>query len=200
MDSTTGGDAAGSAATPFEKPTVRLLSVPYFRQLDNESGQGVRECASSSCAMVAAYYGKCSTDDYYNMIRRRFGDTTSVEAQRLALEFLGLDVMFTQKASWATVERLLGKGQPVCLPYLHQGPVTAPRGFGHWCVGIGLDADQVGFHDPMGEPLLVSGGFVPGKSGRAIRGSRLNFGRRWSPEGMGNGWILTAWDPYLDPQ
>ena len=171
---------------------MRLLSVPYFRQLDNESGQGVRECASSSCAMVAAFWGKVQTDDAYNAIRRRFGDTTSVEAQRRALQSLGLEVIFTQKASWATVERLLGNGQPVCLPYLHQGPVTAPRGFGHWCVGIGIDADEVAFHDPMGEPLLVSGGFVPGKAGRAIRGSRLNFGRRWSPEGMGNGWLLTA--------
>lgn len=174
---------------------MRLLTVPYFRQIDNESGQGVRECASSSCAMLAAFWGKVQTDDQYNAIRRRFGDTTSVEAQRRTLEHLGLEVLFTQRASWATVERLLGEGRPVCLPYLHQGPVVRPRGFGHWAVGIGIDAEQVCIHDPMGEPLLVSGGFVPGKSGRAVRGSRLNFGRRWSPEGMGNGWLLTAWDP-----
>lgn len=195
MDSTSRGDAAGSAETTFEDSAVRLLTVPYFRQMDNESGQGGRECASSSCAMVAAYWGKVQTDDQYNAIRRRFGDTTSVEAQRRTLEHLGLEVSFTQRATWATVEQQLAQGRPVCLPYLHQGPVVRPRGFGHWAVGIGIDADEVGLHDPMGEPLLVSGGFVPGVSGRAVRGSRLNFGRRWSPEGTGYGWTLTAWDP-----
>lgn len=195
MDSTSRGDAAGSVATTLEDTTVRLLTVPYFRQLDNESGQGARECASSSCAMVAAYWGKVQTDDQYNAIRRRFGDTTSVEAQRRTFEHLGLEVIFTQRATWATVERFLAEGRPVCLPYLHQGPVVKPRGFGHWAVGIGIDSEQVCIHDPMGEPLLISGGFVLGASGRAVRGSRLNFGRRWSPEGMGYGWALTAWDP-----
>lgn len=174
---------------------MRLLSVPYFRQLDNESGQGGRECASSSCAMVAAFWGKVGSDDEYNRIRRRFGDTTSIDAQRKALESLGLEVTFTQRSGWDRVVALLNNGQPVCLPYLHQGPVTRPRGFGHWCVGIGIDSDEVAIHDPMGDPLLVSGGFVPGGSGRAVRCTRLNFGRRWSPEGPGNGWLLTAWDP-----
>ena len=174
---------------------MRLLTVPYYRQMDNTSGQGHRECASSSCAMVAAFWGKVQTDDAYNAIRRRFGDTTSVDAQLRTLEHLGLEVTFTQRATWATVEQQLAQGRPVCLPYLHQGPVSKPRGFGHWCVGIGIDADQLAFHDPMGEPLLVSGGFVPGASGRAVRGSRRNFGRRWSPEGLGNGWMLTAWAP-----
>ena len=174
---------------------MKLLPVPYFRQTDNESGQGGRECASSSCAMLAAYWGLVNTDDEYNKIRRRFGDTTNIDAQRQALQSLGMKVSFATDATWATVEQLLGQGLPVCLPYLHQGPVTRPRGFGHWSVGIGIDADEVGLHDPMGEPLLVSGGFIPGKTGRAVRGSRLNFGRRWSPEGPGNGWMLTAWPP-----
>lgn len=172
---------------------MRLLPVPYFAQTDNESGQGHRECASSSCAMVAAYWGAVKTDDQYNGIRRRFGDTTSIEAQLQALQSLGLKTSFTQDATWATVEQLLGQGLPVCLPYLHRGVVSRPTGFGHWCVGIGIDADEIGFHDPMGEPLLRTGGFVPGKTGRAVRGSRQNFGRRWSPEGPGNGWMLTAW-------
>lgn len=174
---------------------MRILTVPYFRQLDNESGHGYRECASSSAAMVAAFWGKVPTDDRYNEVRRKFGGTTSIDAQFRALQHLGLQVSFTQRATWAMVEQELGLGRPVCLPYLHQGPVSKPRGFGHWCVGIGIDADEVAFHDPMGEPLLVSGGFVPGATGRSVRGSRRNFGRRWSPEGTGRGWMLTAWDP-----
>lgn len=172
---------------------MRLLAVPYFRQMDNDTGTGARECASSSCAMLAAFWGKVGSDDEYNRIRQRFGDTTSIEAQRQTLQHLGLAVAFTQRAGWDAVIAHLGQGNPVCLPYLHQGPVTKPRGFGHWCVGIGIDADELAIHDPMGEPLLVSGGFVLGKSGRLIRCTRRNFGRRWSPEGPGNGWLLTVW-------
>lgn len=193
MCSRAGPDRAESAATTFEASSVRLLTVPYFRQTDNDSGQGQRECFSSACAMVAAYWGKVATDDEYNRIRRRFGDTTAVEAQRQTLEHLGLAVSFEQRGTWAKVEAQLARRRPVCLAYLHQGPVTRPRGFGHWAVGIGIDAEEIGLHDPMGEPLLVSGGFVPGGSGRGVRGSRLNFGRRWSPEGPGHGWMLTAW-------
>jgi hypothetical protein len=195
MDTTAGGDAAGSARTNSGHQTMRILTVPYFRQSDNESGQGHRECASSSAAMVAAFWGKVPTDDAYNLIRRRFGDTTSIDAQVRALQHLGLRVSFTQRATWAMVEQELALGRPICLPYLHRGPVSRPGGSGHWCVGIGIDADELAFHDPMGEPLLISGGFVPGKTGRSVRGSRRNFGRRWSPEGSGNGWMLTAWAP-----
>ena len=53
--------------------------VPYFHQLDN-AGNGYRQCFSSSAAMVAAFNGKVKTDDEYNRIRERFGDTTSIEA------------------------------------------------------------------------------------------------------------------------
>lgn len=192
MVSTPAGEAAESVATTREDPTVRLLTVPYFPQTDNEGGQGGRECFSSACAMLAAFWGRVPTDDAYNLVRRRYGDTTSVEVQRRTLQHFGLVVTFTQKGTWPMVEALILRGQPVCLAYLHQGPATKPKGFGHWCVGIGIDADELGFHDPMGEPLLLSGGFVPGKTGRSVRGSRLNFGRRWSPEGQGNGWLLTA--------
>jgi hypothetical protein len=65
-------------AAPASKPSNPLI-VPYFSQRDNASGQGSRECFSSSCAMVAAYYGKVKSDDEYNVIRARFGDTTNAE-------------------------------------------------------------------------------------------------------------------------
>ena len=66
------------------------IYMPYFKQLDNESGTGYRECFSSAAAMVAAYYKKVETDDEYNKIRAKYGDTTSVEAQLAALRSLGL--------------------------------------------------------------------------------------------------------------
>jgi hypothetical protein len=36
--------------------------------------------------MVAAFYGKVRTDDAYNKVREKFGDTTSIEAQLRALK------------------------------------------------------------------------------------------------------------------
>ena len=70
------------------------IYMPYFRQLDNKTGMGYRECFSSAAAMVAAYYKKVRTDDEYNAIRAQFGDTTSVEAQLAALRSLGLEAEF----------------------------------------------------------------------------------------------------------
>jgi hypothetical protein len=67
-----------------EKPKVTSsnpLDVPYQSQNDNASGTGYRECFSSSCAMVAMYYGKIENDDAYNLVRQKFGDSTDAQAQ-----------------------------------------------------------------------------------------------------------------------
>ena len=70
--------------------------TPYYHQLDNESGYGVRECFSSAAAMVASFYGKVSSDDYYNKIRERIGDTTMIDVQVKTLRSLDLNVDFLQ--------------------------------------------------------------------------------------------------------
>ncbi len=44
------------------------LDVTYQSQNDNASGTGYRECFSSSCAMVAMYYGRIDSDDAYNRV------------------------------------------------------------------------------------------------------------------------------------
>lgn len=181
--------ASGRSLIVFS--VTQTLSVPYFRQRDNISGEGYRECASSAAAMLAAYYKKVSTDDQYNRIRQTFGDTTEVESHIEALRHLGLSPWFTTEADWDTVAEQLGKGRPCILPYLHQGPVEAPRGGGHWVVAVGLSAQEVVIHDPWGEPLLLSGGHLEGKGGRAVRCTRRNFGRRWMVEGPASGWLLT---------
>jgi GH24 family phage-related lysozyme (muramidase) len=72
------------------KATSVLLPVPYEYQNDNASGTGYRECFSSSCAMIAKYYGKVKSDDEYNKVRAKYGDTTDAQAQVLALRALGL--------------------------------------------------------------------------------------------------------------
>ena len=65
-----------SQAGKQDPPKQVVLSVPYEWQRDNKSGSGSRECFSSSAAMVAKFYGKVGSDDEYNGIRARYGDTT----------------------------------------------------------------------------------------------------------------------------
>jgi hypothetical protein len=77
-----------------EDTKEKILPVPYEYQLDNQSGTGYRECFSSTCAMIARYYGKVKSDDEYNKIRAKYGDTTSKDAQLAALRSLGLTARF----------------------------------------------------------------------------------------------------------
>ena len=81
-----------------EKPAAphldNPLQVPYQSQRDNASGTGYRECFSSSCAMVAMYWGKIENDDAYNKVREQFGDSTDAQAQLRALRSLGLSAEF----------------------------------------------------------------------------------------------------------
>ena len=165
-----------------------LLSVPFFSQLDNASGQGERECASSSAAMVAAFWGKVKGDDAYNQIRQRFGDTTDVQAHVQALRSLGLDARFRTDGTPALLEAELRAGRPVMVGWLHQGSVNAPRGGGHYSVVIGCSALSWIHHDPNGEADLVNGGYVNHTKGARVIYSRKNWERRWRPDG--NGWCL----------
>jgi GH24 family phage-related lysozyme (muramidase) len=169
-----------------------LLQVPYEGQSDNASGQGYRECFSSSCAMVARFYGKVASDDAYNQIRARFGDSTDSGAQLRALGSLGLQAQFRQNGDAATLERILREGRPVPVGWLHKGPATAPSGGGHWSVVVGFTADAFIHNDPNGEADMVNGGYVTtkGAAGKGIAYSRKNWLRRWEADGKGSGWYL----------
>ena len=122
--------------TPVSDGAI-YLKVPYQSQLDNASGTGYRECFSSSCAMVAMYYGKVANDDEYNLVRAKYGDSTDAAAQCQALRELGLEARFVTNGTTDDVRHLLEKGQPVPVGWLHKGPVEAPTGGGHWSVIIG---------------------------------------------------------------
>ena len=174
---------------PF-KPTAKTLKVPYFSQLDNTSGTGDRECFSSTCAMVAALYGKVAGDDEYNAIRARFGDTTDAQAQLAALRSLGLDARFVTNAAPGLLEAEILAGRPVPVGWLHHGPVTAPTGGGHWTLCIGFDAKRFVMNDPNGEADMVSGGYVNHTRGAGIAYSRRNWLRRWEADGPSTGWAL----------
>ncbi len=168
----------------------RVLQVAYFSQLDNTSGAGYRECFSSSCAMVANYYGRVKTDDDYNLIRARFGDSTDAQAQLAALRSLGLDARFVTNAAVGLLEAEILAGRPVAVGWLHKGPVTAPTGGGHWTVAVGFTADAIVMNDPNGEANMLNGGYVNHTGGAGVRYSRRNWLRRWEADGAGTGWAV----------
>ena len=175
------------------------VHMPYFTQLDNKTGTGYRECFSSAAAMVAAYWGKVETDDQYNTIRAKFGDTTSVNAQIKALESLGLTATFIKQADRDVVEIEIEMGRPVMAGWLHQGPESAPAcpsgTCGHWSVISGYRGKNSGdpewiMQDPRGLPDFKKGGHVNPHLGRNVRVRQADFDARWQPDGRGTGWAI----------
>ena len=182
------------AAVPVVPPAAAArnpLPVPFQSQLDNKSGTGYRECFSSSCAMLAMFWGKIASDDAYNAIRARHGDSTSAEAQLAALRELGLKADFHTDGTPKALEAEIKAGRPVAVGWLHHGPATAPRGGGHWTVVIGFTEAAWIQNDPNGEALLVSGGYSQSTKGGGVVYSRKNWNPRWMPGGSG-GWYLTC--------
>ena len=172
------------------KPKEVKLVVPYFSQLDNKSGRGWRECFSSSCAMAAAYWGKVKSDDEYNAIRAKYGDTTDSQAQVQALRSLGLDARLITNAAPGMIETLLQEGCPVPVGWLHQGHVDAPKGGGHWSVVVAYNDKSWIHNDPNGQADLVNGGYVNHTKGKAVVYSRANWDRRWQVPTPGTGWLM----------
>lgn len=189
-----GGPAPAPAAPPklpVQQDAV-LLNVPYQAQRDNASGQGYRECASSSAAMVAMFYGKVKSDDEYNRLRAKHGDTTDPQAHVKTLTALGLKAQFRTSASVALMETELSNGRPLMVGWLHHGPVSKPSGGGHWSVVVGYTKNAVIHHDPNGECDVVNGGYLNHTKGRGVAYSRKNWLRRWLVEGPATGWCITC--------
>ena len=160
-------------------PPVQVLSVPLFSQADNRGGMGWRECMSSSCAMVAAFHGRIGSDDDYCLVRKRYGDTTSPQAQILALRELGLSARFITTGDRSKLLEELAAGRPVPVGWLHHGPAGAPCGGGHWSVAAGWAPDAVWMLDPNGEANLSTGGYVSSRKGWQGWYSWRNWGPRW---------------------
>ena len=165
------------------------LKVPYEYQLDN-GPTGYRECFSSSCAMVARYWGKIAGDHEYNRVRRQFGDTTDPKAQILALKTLGLRATFEMEGTATTLENEIHSGFPTPVGWLHKGPATGPTGSGHWTVVSGFTPTHFIHQDPNGEADMANGGYVNHKGGANIAYSRSNWLRRWLVDGPESGWYL----------
>lgn len=187
------GKQVGKPVEP-DPTDARLLKVPYQSQLDNESGTGYRECFSSSCAMVAMYYGKVSDDDEYNLVRSKYGDSTDAAAQVAALKELGLDARFITNGTTDDLRELINSGRPVPVGWLHKGPSSAPTGGGHWSVIVGYKPGTWIVNDPNGEARLLSGGYTDNKNGANQQYSYKNFNPRWIVGGEGDGWYLDVRD------
>jgi hypothetical protein len=149
--------------------------------------------------MVASFYGKVSSDDYYNKIRERIGDTTMIDVQVKTLRSLDLNVDFLQNADSDLIEEEITAGRPVLVGWLHKGDLLRgepPMGTGHWSVIVGFNRDEWIMHDPMGFPLLERGGHNTRKSGEYVRVSRPAFYQRWQIEGPGSGWAIIVDNQY----
>ena len=176
--------------TPIENPSPNPLTVPYQSQNDNLSGTGYRECFSSSMAMCAMYWGRVSSDDEYNEIRNRYGDSTSTEAQMAALRSLDLEPRFITNASRQTIINEIDAGRPCGVGWLHKGTVDNPSGGGHWTVCIGWTSDSVVQHDPNGEANLIRGGYTSNLDGSSMYYSWNNWLPRWSLSSPNDGWLM----------
>lgn len=186
--------AQGFKGKPLQQNAALVrnpLNVKWQSQLDNKSGTGYRECFSSSCAMLAMFWGKVVNDDAYNAVRKLYGDSTSAEAQLAALRELGLKANFHTNGTPKALEAEINAGRPVAVGWLHHGPVAAPRGGGHWSVVIGYTEAAWIQNDPNGEALLVQGGYSKNTKGAGVVYSRKNWNPRWMPGGSG-GWYLTC--------
>jgi hypothetical protein len=176
-------------AGPAPKPS-NPLKVPYFSQRDNASGQGYRECFSSSCAMVAAFYGRVNSDDQYNKIRSKYGDTTFVGSQLRTLQELKLKPIFRQNVTRAELEAEINAGRPVPVGWLHHGPYQKPSGGGHWSVVVGF-TDKASIHcDPYGQANLTHGGYRGSTNGSLVYYSYAHWLPRWSVQGPAHGWAM----------
>ena len=178
------------------------IYMPYFRQWDNKTKTGYRECFSSAAAMVAAYYKKVQTDDEYNEIRAKYGDSTSVDAQLAALRSLGLQAEFRKNGDADLVERELEAGRPVLVGWLHAGnmllgepPMCNALSCGHWSVISGYagknssDPEWI-MQDPRGYPEMEKGGHSNPHLGRNVRVRQAAFYQRWQAEGPKTGWVI----------
>ena len=176
---------------PPLQQTSNPLPVKWQSQLDN-GPTGYRECYSSSCAMLAMYWGKVvAGDDEYNRLRAKHGDSTSAEAQLATLRQLGLNANFCTDGSAATLEREIDAGRPVAVGWLHHGPVSSPSGGGHWSVVIGYTSESWVMNDPNGEADLRNGGYTANTKGAGLRYSKRSWNPRWMVNGTG-GWYLTC--------
>ena len=173
-----------------EAVVANPLTVDYDCQLDNPSGDGWRECFSSSCAMAAKYWGVINDFNEYHRLRPKYGDSTDASAQVRTLQALGLQAKFVQVGSVDKLKEQIDLGRPTPVGFLHHGSSSAPSGGGHYILAIGYTDTHLIAHDPYGELDVVNGGYpkTGGTYGKEIHYSWANWAPRWSVSNDHDGW------------
>ncbi len=139
--------------------------------------------------MLAGYHGVVSSDDDYNKIREKYGDTTEPQSHLDALKSLGLKGSYLQDGDKGLLTTLIDLGKPVAVGWLHKGHILAPSGFGHWSVVVGYTDHHTVHHDPNGEVRLVTGGYTQNTNGEKLYYSWKNWLPRWEVNGN-DGYML----------
>ena len=173
------------------------LDVPYFSQHDNASGQGYRECFSSTCAMAAAALvpDAIASDDAWNERRRRHGDSTQVTAQVATFSELGIKATFHQNGNLDKLKSLLARHIPVPIGWFHNGPWQEPRrDHGHWSLVVGFKGDDLIVHDPAGAMDTWNGGEALKTEGFDVYKYR-QMQKRFEADGTNTGWFLALSRP-----
>lgn len=183
--------------TPKPSKSQFPLDVPYYYQLDSQTGHAERSCFSSAMAMAIEYIDPDAfdgDDDDYLRIVLTYGDTVSADAQLAAARSLGMDVEFKTNGSEEDLIKQLDLGIPIPMGILHKGPVSNPSGGGHYVTLIGYDNTHFWVHDPFGQLNLVEGGYTIDngpKAGRNQCYTRKNLMARWLINKSGkDGWWM----------
>lgn len=185
------------------KPPITVanpLPVEYMSQLDN-GPEGWRQCQTTSIAMCLRYLGvrnpatgqKLDDDLKYLPFVKKHGDTTSAAAHQQALADLGVRHRFRTNLHKQDLIREIDKGYPVAIGVLHHGPVSAPKGGGHYIVLRGYTDTHALVHDPYGSIDLVNGGWAKTGTGtgKNEKYSWKNLMPRWDIDGGGWGWTFS---------
>ena len=174
-----------------------LWKVPqYFLQVDSATNHGSRMCRASTAAMAIKFLQPealkgANADDLYLKTVLKYGDTIYPAPHEKACLEYGVKATNYTNGTFTALMEALQKG-PVGVGFLHHGPVTAPRGGGHWVLLIGATTTHGIFHDPYGELDNVNGGYAQiGKGGKAVRYSWKNFLPRWASPSIGPGFYTT---------
>ena len=175
-----------------------LKVAQYYPQTDSHTGHSSRMCWSSTTAMAIKYLrpeallGSNADDDYLRLLLKLGGDTIYPWAHIRTCREYGVKATYTQAADIDDFKRAIDAGKPCGLGWLHHGPVSRPRGGGHWTLVFGYTSTHLINHDPYGEADMVNGGYVAiGRGGKGVRYTWRNFNRRWQPEGPGHGYLMT---------
>ena len=128
---------------------TKVLKVPYFNQRQNKvDGMGTggdAQCFSTAAAMlISAVLDKNVTPNEYNVVRDKYGLSTSMAAQASAMRDFGVETTGGDNGSYASYKSSIDSGKPVILGLQHN------TGSGHMVTGIGYNKEGIVVNDPYG--------------------------------------------------